>query len=244
MPIRRVIAMLTSLALLSLPVHGAAQQEDEDESGNSIDQSLEESTADSTEATTEETSDPTSEPFRDVTDVTSSREEADSQQTPAERRRETDRERLIIAGLAGLVIVLAVVAIASWSRPKAATASADDRRALDYLRANDARIRVDLARGDGPTVDDLAASYLLPPERRARFGRALHARRVELIELLDPHAQAEPAHARAFLRKVGEIMADDPELRGDFERWRMVLGVAQPPADPSPSAMPPASPPG
>lgn len=240
MPIRRVIAMLTSIALLSMPLHAGAQQEDEDDSGNSIEQSLEESTA----ASTEETSDATSEPTRESTDATSTREDPDPQQTDAERRREADRERLIIAGLAGLVIVLAVVAIASWSRPRAATASTDDRRALDYLRENDARIRVDLARGDGPTVDDLAASYLLPPERKARFGRALHARRVELIDLLDPHAEAEPAHARAFLRKVGEIMADDPELRGDFERWRMVLGVARPPADPPSRSAPPASPPG
>ncbi len=170
--------------------------------------------------------------FESTTEFSSSSSEPSASSSPTPAPEEDDEEKkdeLSGWGIAGLVVVLAVVVYYAWLRPKKAPAKAmtdDDRKAASYLRENETQLRIDLARGFGPTIDDVAAAYLLEPPRRAAFGAALRHRRAELIDVLDDRTVGDAQRVRAFLRRVGEVMREDDRLAADFDRWHTLLGVA------------------
>lgn len=86
--------------------------------------------------------------------------------------------------------------------------------AASYLRANDHQLRMDLALGAGPSVDDLAAMAEIRPEHRARFGELLRRHRSEILAWSDPRA-ITPELAARVLARIGELAAADPVLAAD-----------------------------
>lgn len=214
-----VVCLLTTTSL-------RAQQQEEEGGDNSLEQSSEESTEQTTQDTSDSTTEPTNqmgETTQEMVDATSTRQDddPDPQPTPTPANDDDEeRQRLLVGGLAVLVVVLAVVAVIAWTRPPS-TASRHDAKALAWLEENRTQLRIDLALGEGPTIDDLAAVYRVPAERRAVFAEALRTRRAELLDL------AAASDARGFLRRVGEIMQADARLEEDFVRWRMVVGATE-----------------
>jgi hypothetical protein len=201
---------------------GHAQEEEEDDEGND---SCEQSTEDSSDETTQES---TNQPSRNTTDPSVEVMESlfGEQGKPTESEGEhTDRERALAVGVSGLtlaLVVVAIIAVASSGpeEPTRVQASLQERRASAWLAENDEQLRIDLARGSGPTLEDLAAAFALRPERRPAFGLALRARRGALL--------AATGDVHAFLGEVGSVLREDETLRADWENWRRTYGVARP----------------
>lgn len=227
---RAWISLVTAMALALSPAASIAQEQEEDEEeDNSLEQSTEESSEETTDETTEET---TEEPTRNTTEPTAEWWD-DVTGTGSDRDRKDDEDEddlddvITLTGLAALVLGLSLVAIVAARNRPARTATKWDRQVLAYLRDNDARIRADLALGSGDTIHDLAAVYRVPPERHALLGDALRARHAGLVDAL-PADGADPFAGRAFLRAVGDVLADHPVLREDHRNWRITAGLDRP----------------
>ena len=230
------LALFLAFSLGLYPVHGYAQEEEEEDDGND---SYEQSTEDSSDETTQES---TNQPSRNTTDPSVEVMEGifGGHDEGTEREGEhTDRERALAMGVSGLTLALVIVTIvaiaSSGTRVESPPAPAEEvtpneRRAAAWLAENDEQLRVDLARGSGPTIQDLAAVFALRPERRPAFGLALRTRRGDLLATLESGADEKknPEHVRAFLREVGRVLQEDETLRADWENWRLTYGVARP----------------
>lgn len=217
-----------ALAVGLLPVRAFGQEEEEEDEENS---SFEQSTEDSSDETTQES---TNQPSRNTTDPTvellGPLLEGGREPTEAEGDY-TDSDRAAALGISALALTLVIVAVVSVAsgdpKPASAIVSPHEQKAALWLRENDEQLRIDLARGEGPTIDDLAAAFRVEAARREALGAALRRRRSALLATLD-ESIAGTMRVRGFLREVSATMRDDEALRVDWERWRMTYGIASP----------------
>jgi hypothetical protein len=103
--------------------------------------------------------------------------------------------------------------------PPVPPAPAAPAAAAQFLRASERQLRMDLAVGAGPAIDDLAALAEIRPRNLPRFGRLLREHRHELLTWTDARALT-PAVAAQVLRRVGEIAAQDGALAEDGRAFR------------------------
>lgn len=232
---RLLLTFLLAVSVGVLPVRSDAQEDEEEDDGND---SFEQSTEDSSDETTAES---TNQPSRNTTDPTVELlgPLLDGGAKPTESEGDyTDKDRAAALGIASLSIALVIVAIVSVAaggndaRPADPSMAPHEQRAAAWLSENDEQIRIDIARGEGPTLDDLAAAFMLAPERKPAFSRAIRDRRDVLLAALD-ESPAVPERriqrVRTFLREVGATLREDEALRPDWVRWRMTYGIASPP---------------
>jgi hypothetical protein len=91
--------------------------------------------------------------------------------------------------------------------------------AAQFLRASERQLRMDLAVGAGPAIQDLAAMAEIRPENLPRFGALLREHRSELITWTDARALT-PSVAVEVLRRIGEIASRDGALAEDGRTFR------------------------
>jgi hypothetical protein len=82
----------------------------------------------------------------------------------------------------------------------------------EFLRQNHHGVSQDLALGDGPASQDLAALFSIPPADRAAFARALRAQRAALAPALR-RGTFDDRDTEAFIDAVLTTMDRDDALR-------------------------------
>ena len=227
---RILLVFALALGVALTPRHARAQEEEEDEENSSFEQSTEDSSDETTAESTNQPSRNTTDPSVEVLEPT-----LGGGREPTESEGEhTDGDRAAAVGISALSVALvfvAVVVIAANGRDPAPVtpppATPHEKRAAQWLGENDEQLRIDLARGEGPTLDDLAAAFALRPERRGLFAAAMRKKRGRLLATLDA-SSPETARVRGLLREVSDAMREDDALRGDWEHWRMTYGIAAP----------------
>jgi hypothetical protein len=108
---------------------------------------------------------------------------------------------------------------ASFALPPPVPAPAAPVAAAQFLRANERQLRIDLAVGAGPAIEDLAAMAEIQPRNLERFGRLLREHRGELLTWTDARALT-PGVAVQVLRRIGEIASSDGALAEDGRAFR------------------------
>ncbi len=116
---------------------------------------------------------------------------------------------LTTTGVAVLVILLV------RDDPKAAQEHAEVARL--FLRQNSVALAQELAEGEGPVLDELAAALGIRGEHLPVFRHAVHQDRRELSRLADPDG-LDRTRAMKFVRRLHGIVVAHAGLREDLER--------------------------
>ncbi|MFL5318285.1 MAG: DUF3015 family protein [Myxococcaceae bacterium] len=149
----------------------------------------------------------------------SSDSNASSKTSSQNTSRDSGNSSAVVSGVGLLVTTVAGIGVAIYATVRVVQQqAAQGKTAMRYLRSNGDQLKQDLAIGEGPALDDLAAAAEVRTEHSARFNSLLRAHRRELLELADPE-KLTAERALTFLSRIGELAAADEVLREDVNSW-------------------------
>lgn len=118
-----------------------------------------------------------------------------------------------VGGIGALIYFLVIKKKPAEEEP--AKTEETTKAAFLYLRENHLQLTADLARGEGPVLEELASAAHIRIENKAAFSAAMQSNAAELIELSNPETLDE-ARATRFVERYLEILRAEPALAQDL----------------------------
>lgn len=132
------------------------------------------------------------------------------------------------SSLIAALVIIGIGAVVAIGYAVTTTANTQAQQtAKRYLEKNRRMIRVSIARGEGPLVNDLGATLEIPPDKLAQLGSTLQASYPRLEGYLD-EAELSADDVEGFSTTLIAVVGADPELAPHVQRLRTRLNGGVP----------------